>query len=184
VAAPDLAPADDCENVEVLRVRPAREDDAAEVAAVHIRAWQVGYRGLLPDDYLDGLRPEDRMGRYTFAAADPDAPSTVVATDDGVIRGFVTTGPSPGEGAERGEVLALYVDPDAWGGGVGRLLMTEARGRLVARGFATATLWVLVGNDRAQRFYRADGWVPDGVERSVEVWNVMVDEVRFVAHLS
>ena len=27
-----------------------------EVARVHVRSWQAGYRGLLPDAYLDGLR--------------------------------------------------------------------------------------------------------------------------------
>ena len=30
------------------------------VARVHVRSWQVGYRGLLPDAYLDGLRAEER----------------------------------------------------------------------------------------------------------------------------
>lgn len=168
----------DWENLGVLLVRPARDDDAAEVAAVHVRAWQVGYRDLLPADYLDGLRPEDRMSRYRFASEDPNAPSTVVVTEDGAICGFVTSGPSGDGPADGGEVLALYVDPQAWGRGFGRLLLAEARGRLVARGFATATLWVLVGNDRALRFYGADGWVAEGARRSVEVWGVMVDEVR------
>lgn len=164
----------------MLRVRPARSDDAAQVAAVHVRSWQVGYRRLLADDYLDGLRPEDRMGRYTFGSPDPEAPSTSVAVRDGGICGFVTTGPTrdadvPGGG----EVLALYVDPESWGLGVGRRLLAHGRGHLGRGGFTDATLWVLVGNDRAQRFYRADGWAPDGHRRSVEVWDIAVDEVRY-----
>ena len=170
----------DWQNPAVLRTRPARPDDAGPVAGVHVRSWQVAYRGLLPDDYLDGLRPEDRVTRYTFGSSDPDAPSTTVATEDGVICGFVTTGPSRDEDSTTGgEVLALYVDPQAWGCGVGRLLMGEARLHMVRRGFTTAVLWVLVGNDRAQRFYRADGWEPDGRGRSAEVWNVAVDELRY-----
>jgi ribosomal protein S18 acetylase RimI-like enzyme len=168
----------------VLRVRPARHDDAAEVAGVHVRSWQVGYRGLLPDDYLDGLQPEDRMDRYTFGATDPDLPSTLVAVNDGAICGFVTTGPSrDADVAGGGEVLALYVDPHAWGLGVGRRLMARAREQLGRRGFTAAVLWVLSGNDRAQHFYRADGWAIDGHERSAEVWNIAVDEVRFSRRL-
>jgi hypothetical protein len=62
---------------------------------VHVRAWQVAYRGLLPDEYLDGLRAEDRAGRYTFGSADPGVPSTIVAVVDGVIRGFATVGAAP-----------------------------------------------------------------------------------------
>jgi ribosomal protein S18 acetylase RimI-like enzyme len=103
-----------------------------------------------------------------------------VAVADGVICGFATTGPSRDAGTpDAGELLALYVDPGAWGVGVGRRLMTEARECLGRRGFLTAVLWVLVGNDRAQRFYRLDGWRPDGRQRTDEVWGVSVDEICF-----
>jgi ribosomal protein S18 acetylase RimI-like enzyme len=164
----------------VLSVRPASPDDAAAVAGVHVRSWQGAYRGLLPDEYLDGLRPDDRVSHYTFGATDLSTPATAVAVEDGDICGFVTTGPCRDADETRtGEVLALYVDPRAWGAGVGARLMAEARAHLGHQGFTEALLWVLVGNDRAQRFYRIDGWQPDGGRRSDEVWGVVVDEVRF-----
>lgn len=169
----------------MLNLRPARPEDAGEVAEVHVRSWQSGYRGLLPDAYLDNLRPEDRVDRYAFAAADADAPTTVVASRDGVICGFVTTGPSQDlDILDGGEVLALYVDPDAWGRGVGRRLMARARMEFGRRGCTEAVLWVLVGNNRGARFYRADGWRPDGAERRVDVWNIAVDEIRYRCRLS
>jgi GNAT superfamily N-acetyltransferase len=140
----------------------------------------VAYRGLLPDPYLDGLRPEDRSARYTFGATDPDSPATIVASEDGTIRGFATTGVSrEGDTAGVGELMALYVDPDAWGLGVGRLLIAEARTALGRRGFTDAVLWVLVGNVRAERFYGIDGWRPDDGRRTEEVWGVAVDEIRY-----
>jgi ribosomal protein S18 acetylase RimI-like enzyme len=167
-----------------MRVRVARPEDAPAVAAVHVRSWQAAYRGLLPDEYLDSLRPEDRVGHYTLASTDPNLPATVVALEDGAICGFVTTGPSQDtDSAGTGEVLALYVAPEAWGAGVGTRLVTEARAHLGHMGFTEAVLWVLVGNDRAQRFYRTDGWQPDGGRRSEELWGVVVDEVRFRRHL-
>jgi len=168
----------------VVEVRPARPDDAPAVAGVHVRSWQVGYRGILAPDYLDGLRPEDRMGSYTFGSTDPDAPATIVAVENGALCGFATTGPSRDTDIpDGGEVLALYVDPEAWGRGVGRRLMGEARQRLSRRGYTDAVLWVLLGNERADRFYRADGWQPEGQRRSVEIWKVAVDEVRYIRHL-
>jgi ribosomal protein S18 acetylase RimI-like enzyme len=163
----------------VMIVRAARPDDAAAVAGVHVRSWQEAYRGLLPDDYLVGLRPEDRMDHYTFGSADPALPATSVATVDGVITGFVTTGPCRDpDVVEAGEVLALYVDPGAWGLGVGRRLMADGRAQLERR-FRHAVLWVLVGNDRAQRFYDIDGWLPDDSRRTDEIWGVSVDEIRY-----
>ncbi len=164
----------------MLIVRPARPEDAAEVAGVHVRSWKAAYRGLLPDKYLDDLRPEDRLGRYTFGATDPATPSTVVAVADGTIRGFATTGPCRDrEASGLGELLALYVDPDSWGFGIGRRLISDARAKLSQLGFDQAVLWVLAGNERAIRFYLADGWRPDELERTQEVWGVRVRELRY-----
>jgi ribosomal protein S18 acetylase RimI-like enzyme len=164
----------------MVQVREARPDDAAEVAGVHVTSWQAAYRGLLPDEYLDGLDPADRMARYTFGAKDPDAPSTIVAVDNGAIRGFATTGRSPhSDTPDAGELFGLYVDPGSWGLGMGRRLIAEARERLSRRGFTEAVLWVLVGNERAERFYRIDGWSPDGRQRRDLVWGVTVDEVCY-----
>jgi hypothetical protein len=67
-----------------VELRIARPADALAVAKVHVRSWQVGYRDLLPHDYLDALRPEERAQRYTFGSNDPHAPTTIVAKDDGV----------------------------------------------------------------------------------------------------
>ena len=164
----------------MLSVRTATPQDAAGVADVHVRAWQTAYRGLLPDAYLDGLRAADRMVRYRFEITGPDQPSTIVAVDDGVICGFATIGPArDGAVPSAGLLHALYVEPALWRRGVGRLLMAEARARLRQQGFFEGVLWVLVGNDRAQRFYRADGWLPDGSRRDQQVWGITVDEIRY-----
>ena len=132
-----------------MLLRAATPDDAKGVANVHVRAWQVGYRGLMPDEYLDALRPEDRAKRYTFGSSDPLQPATIVAVDAGVICGFATTGPALStDGHGSGELYALYVDPPSWGVGVGRALIAAAREHLCSQGFSEACLWVLVGNDR------------------------------------
>ena len=182
-ATPALA-ASDCQNARMLTVRVATPDDAADVAGVHVRSWKAAYRGLLPDGYLDDLRPEDRMARYTLGSTDPRSPTTLVAVTDGVLCGFATIGSCRDTGtSSTGEVLALYVDPDAWGLGVGRRLIAEARARLSQYGFVEAVLWVLAGNARARRFYAADGWLPDDRKRMQEVWGVRVDELRLQRRL-
>jgi ribosomal protein S18 acetylase RimI-like enzyme len=166
-------------------LRPARPDDADAVARVHVRTWQAAYRGLLPDGYLDSLRAEERARRYNFGSLDPRLPATIVAVDSAsAIVGFATTAPArDAECVGSGELAALHVDPDAWGRGIGQALVVAARAQLVERGFEDAILWVLVGNARAQRFYRADGWLPDGARRTEEVWGANVDELRFVRRL-
>jgi GNAT superfamily N-acetyltransferase len=151
-----------------------------EVAGVHVRAWQVGYRGVLPDEYLESLRPEQRAGHYTFGDAEAGNPVTIVAVDQGAICGFATTALSRDVDAQgAGELWALYVEPSRWGRGIGQLLMTAARQEFARLGLTSAILWVLVGNKRAASFYRSDGWGPDGSRRHAEVWGTTVEEVRY-----
>jgi ribosomal protein S18 acetylase RimI-like enzyme len=163
-----------------MLIRPAEPADAFAVARVHVRAWQVGYRKLLSDEYLDGLRPEDRAQRYTFGSTDPQKPMTIVAVEHGTVCGFATTAPTADADVfGYGELAALHVDPDSWGRGIGIALVIEARARLLDAGFSNAVLWVMVGNGRAQRLYTRDGWAPDGSRRTEEVWGAKLDAVRY-----
>ncbi len=164
-----------------MQLRPAEPDDAMAVARVHVRSWQVAYRTLLPDDYLDQLRPEDRAKTYDFANLDPLKPRTIVAADEGMILGFATTMPSRDTDLpEHGELCALYVHPDKWGQGIGAALIAAARANLLALGYRKALLWVLVGNTRAERFYRIDQWVADGLRRTDSGWaGIVINEVRY-----
>jgi GNAT superfamily N-acetyltransferase len=167
-----------------MLIRAAAAADAMAVARVHVRSWQAAYRSLLPDEYLDQLRPEDRAQRYDFETADPHKPQTIVAVEEELIRGFATTMPSrDSDFADYGELCALYVDPDCWGRGLGKTLISAARERLVTLGFANALLWVLAGNARADRFYRIDQWAPDGLHRTDTMWGVTVNEVRYLRKL-
>ena len=150
------------------------------IARVHVRSWQVAYRKLIPDDYLNQLRPAERAQKYNFGSLDPLQPWTVVASEAGVIRGFATTSPARDpEMPDHGELCALYVDPERWGCGIGTALIAAARMRLLDIGFRSAVLWILAGNVRAERFYRRDGWAPDCACRTDTVWSVKVEEIRY-----
>jgi GNAT superfamily N-acetyltransferase len=163
-----------------IQIRSAVPADALAVAKIHVRSWQAGYRGLLPADYLDSLRPEDRAARYDFTHTDPARPYTRVAVGAESILGFASTMPSADPTLpDHGELCALYVDPDRWGSGLGVALVSDARGRMAGQGFRHALLWVLNGNARADRFYRNDGWSPDGVRKREVMWGIDVEDLRY-----
>lgn len=162
-----------------VALRRATPADVMEVARLHVRAWQVGYRGLIADEHLDAMRPEDRVARYTFGDSDPLKPDTIVAVDGSAICGFVTTGPSREGTGGAGHLMALYVDPDHWRRGIGRVLIARGRAELVRRGYREGVLWVLAGNGRAHAFYVADGWRPDGHECDQTVWGIVVRDRRY-----
>ncbi|VXB37124.1 GNAT family N-acetyltransferase [Nocardioides sp. AX2bis] len=150
-------------------VRRAEPDDAAGIARVHVRGWQVGYRGLLPDAVLDSLSVAERTvgWRERLTHPDPGGAATSVAVVADQVLGFSSVGPSrdPDAAPLTGELWALYVDPDRWRRGTGRALDAAAVEGLARTGTTTATLWVLSTNTRARAFYERQGWRVDGATR-------------------
>ncbi len=151
-----------------LEVRRARLGDARALAEVHIRAWQAGYRGMMPDELLDGLSVTDRTARWRETLRDPAMDGAVlVAQRDEALLGFVVLAtPSRDEDAADGvaEVGAINVHPDAWRSGIGAALMDAALSTLTERSWHTVTLWVLEANDRARAFYARYGFAADGAQ--------------------
>jgi len=98
---------------------------------------------------------------------------------DGEFLGHTTFGTSrdPDVGSQIGEVRAFFVSPAAWRQGVGRALMAGALGGLAEMGFAQATVWSFADNARANAFYEAHGFTPDGTQRRQEQWAEIL-EVR------
>lgn len=164
-------------------VRVPVVDDADRLGEIHVAAWQAAYRGIMPDDYLDGLSAAERAGYWREGLSRPAGARSVrlVAVDeaDSPI-GFLFGGPAGGdEAALDGEVYAVNVDPARWGRGAGTDLLCTAHDALSGFGFATAVLWVVPDNQRARRFYEHHGWRADGAERTDEVFGVTVEEVRY-----
>jgi len=165
-----------------VRIREATPADALAIAGVHVRGWQHGYRGMLTDEYLDGLKPEDRLENTRYILEHPPAEwRTWVAVDGGRVVAFASTGRSEDVDAEArtAEVYAIYLEPEVMGTGVARSLFAHAVDDLRVRGFGTATLWVLETNERARRFYEVAGWKLDGATTSERVDCEMRPTVRY-----
>jgi ribosomal protein S18 acetylase RimI-like enzyme len=167
-----------------MDIRAARMEDVPEIAVVHVRSWQAAYRGLLPQEYLDGLDPGQRIGQWerSLSAAKRSDGGTLVAEAGGRLSGFVSYGPARDDDAESrraGEIYAIYLVPAAWGEGIGRQLMAAALGRLGKAAFDRVILWVLDSNVRARRFYEAGGWLADGAAKRDDSFGVPMTEVRY-----
>lgn len=171
------------------RVRRARPGDGPGIGAVHVAAWRAAYRGVVPDDLLDGLDPCERgeSWRTSLAAAGSspaEHPETFVVSDGaGEIAGFASVGPArapldPGDEG-LGELWVINTAPHVWGSGAGRALHDRVVGRLAELGHSAAVLWVVERNARARRFYERLGWHPDGTARSEDIGGATVAEVRY-----
>jgi ribosomal protein S18 acetylase RimI-like enzyme len=174
-------------------IRAAVPDDAEEVERLRVAGWQTAYRGILPDEFLDRMRVDgERRRRHMLeqaaareaAAKQAAAPAVLVesvAVQANAIVGWVVGGrcrDADRPGPQHGEIYAIYVQPEWWGRGAGRLLMAHAVRALTGSGRDDITLWVLDRNERARRFYAAAGFSPDGAEQVLDLGGP-VTEVRY-----
>lgn len=77
-----------------MLLRDAAPGDEPAVARVHVRSWQVAYRGIVPTRYLEAMRPEDRASRYMFGRSAESDPQAILALEEERVVGFATVGPS------------------------------------------------------------------------------------------
>ena len=165
-----------------MDVRAATVDDARAIADVHVRSWRWTYRGLLPDTYLEDLSVDRGESMWATIFGDTDGGSRVlVLVEGGEVMGFAHTCPSRDGDARPGvgELTSIYLAPEAWGRGGGRLLMERVCEQLRQGGCRSVTLWVLETNDRARGFYEVLGWAPDGARRVDDDRGFPMVEVRY-----
>ena len=179
-----------------IHVRSPEVSDAAAIARAHIRAWQVGYRELMPSGFLDSLDEETGARRWAerLAAAERGegetgveflVAETMAAYDRAPeLVGVATIGPERPSTATTattivGEVWMINVRPDVWRSGFGSTLLQAATDRLRERGSGELVLWVLRDNDRARRFYEANGWIADGATKTEMTGGALLPEVRY-----
>jgi ribosomal protein S18 acetylase RimI-like enzyme len=147
---------------------------------VHVRGWQVSYRGLLPDDHLDNLSVERRAAAWAQWLADPQQ-ATAVYTAAAAVAGFVNVGASrdADSGPRIGEVMMLYVLPESFRRGIGTALLDWAVNDSAARGLTQLTLWTLAANAGARSFYKHCGWALDGASKREPFAGAVLEQVRF-----
>jgi ribosomal protein S18 acetylase RimI-like enzyme len=157
-------------------------EDAAAIAQVHVAAWRAAYRGIMPDTTLATLSVADRQANWTVSIAKGE-PTVLVAESNGELVGFLALGPTRDSDAPPGtlEILVLYVAPSFWSRGAGRALCQACRSVASARGVPLVSLWVLVANEPARRFYSSVGFAEQtGTSRPYERDGVSLNQVRYV----
>jgi GNAT superfamily N-acetyltransferase len=145
----------------------ASSRDASAIAALHAESWRSAYRGLYPDEFLDGPILEERLlfWRERMDALDPDRRHVLAAVAGGELIGFACV--LLDDVPEWSPLLDnLHVKPTYKGHGIGSRLLHASREWIarVAPG-QPMHLWVMEGNVAARRFYDRQGGTV--AERSV-----------------
>lgn len=138
-------------------IRPAVAADVPEIAALCLHSWRQTYRGLLADDFLDGLVPEDlavHWRKYIGSAEN----GLFVLQEQGAVRGFAACGID--RQLENCAYLdALHVADEARGRGFGSDLLRQAAVWGSSAGLRQMSVCIVRGNEPARRLYEKLGAV-------------------------
>lgn len=165
-----------------VTARAATIEDTEAIARVHARSWQRAYRGIVSDDFLDGLSDQVWVERWRTIFTEPqEGVRTLVWDDGGEVTGFARIGPvrdpdPPAPGWD--EVYAIYLDPRSWDRGAGSGLLVAALST-VADDVPGVSLWVFRDNARARAFYERHGFEVDGLAQELTIDGRAIAEVRY-----
>nr|WP_063779402.1 GNAT family N-acetyltransferase [Kibdelosporangium sp. MJ126-NF4]CEL22614.1 putative acetyltransferase [Kibdelosporangium sp. MJ126-NF4]CTQ89756.1 putative acetyltransferase [Kibdelosporangium sp. MJ126-NF4] len=139
---------------EPVRLRAARPDEADALSGLTMRSkayW--GYNAAFLADCRDELRlrPDEVVARRTM-----------VAERDGTVHGMATLDGDPPDG----ELGLLFVEPDAIGRGVGRMLYRHVMAEAARLGFAQVRI---ESDPHAEGFYLAMGAQRQGTNHAMPV---------------
>lgn len=154
-----------------MNIRRATANDAPMLAKVHVDSWQVAYRGIVPDSFLERFTYQRREEAFRQALT-ANLEETYLVEDNDHAIGILTIGASRDADLDvncTGEIWGIYIAPDYWRRGIGTTLVYEAERILQSRGFNQVILWVLEENMDARRFYERMGFCLDGMYRTVEL---------------
>ena len=160
--------------------RACEAADAGLISHINATSWRKSYRGIIPQHYLDRLPDEYWV------------PSIRSWLSDGRFEGLlIYQGKHPvgcciyGRGRDEshdtwGEIVSLYMLPEAMRQGLGGELLEECLARMRQEGYTRFYLWAIDGNAPADAFYRKHGFRVSGDSVSYAIGGAPVRDLRYV----
>lgn len=159
-----------------MKIRYLTEtDDRYVISEIYEKSWKYAYKDIVPKEYLDSIpngkwaQGIEAEGRYSMVLEDGQ---NIVGTAS-----FCKSRME--EMADFGEVVSIYLLPEAMGKGYGKLLLDAVIEGLKQMGFHDVFLWVLEENGNARRFYEKFGFWKSGRYMENNIGGKRLREVQY-----
>jgi ribosomal protein S18 acetylase RimI-like enzyme len=141
-----------------MTYRKVKNYELKQIAVLHAKSWQVAYKGILSDAFLENDVLPNRLHVWTERFAKRERNRVIyVAVDKQIVKGFVCV--YGNDDAKWGALIDnLHVLPELKGQGIGQRLMKKAA-KWVSEKYPNPNfyLWVYEDNHAARRFYEKMG---------------------------
>ncbi len=138
-------------------IRRANIEDADGIAKAHVDSWKTTYKGIIPDDFLNGLSYEDRTELWKQNIIREDNYVIIVENAQGKIVGFADAWKRETNIEENTcDLTSIYLLEEYQGIGIGRALMKELFIHFKKMGYSKIFVDVLEDN-KTKYFYEYYG---------------------------
>lgn len=163
----------------MLTFRDASAEDAGLISHIYATSWRKTYRGLIAEDYLRRL-PDDYWVPSVRAWLASGHLYGLMVCEDGRPVGCALYGRGrDGRFGDWGEIVSLYILPDAMRRGIGSALLKETLRLLREDGYTRCYLWAIEGNQMADAFYRKHGFTRTEERIPYRIGGEDVADVRY-----
>ena len=161
-------------------IEKVTKDTAVQASYIYAMSWKIGYKGIIPQSYLDALPLErwaDKLGNTGYESFRAD----YMLYDNGKFVATSSICKARNEQYEGwGEVMSIYVLPEEFRKGYGGALFSYVTNQLKENGYSNIYLWVLEENQRARKFYEKMGFRANGDRIIQNIGGKDCAEIRYV----
>ncbi|MGE5380002.1 MAG: N-acetyltransferase family protein [Methylocystaceae bacterium] len=163
-----------------MKIRSALAEDALTISQIHASSWKAGYRGIVPQQYLDDLSDQYWVTLFQKAITE-DLFQVKLILEDNIPVGCISYGKARDKKLSSwAEIIALYIHPNYFRRGYGQRLLNTAFEELKSNSYKSCYLWVLKENTNARYFYEKNGFHCSSDENNVEVAGEKLIDVRYI----
>lgn len=139
-----------------LVIRKVKYEDIEQIVDINIKEWKKVYKGIIDDDILNNLNREEKIKKWRKHY---NIGNVIVAEENGTILGYCRYDDNAiYENTDiDSEIIAIYVDCDKLGNGIGRKLIEYVKNDLKNKDKTKMVIWCLEKNQNARKFYEKMG---------------------------
>ena len=140
-----------------MGIRRANIEDADGIAKVHVDSWKTTYKGIIPNNFLNGLSYEDRTELWKQNINKEDNYVIIAENEQGKIIGFADAWKRERNIEENTcDLTSIYLLEQYQGAGIGKALMKELFIHFKQMGYSKIFVDVLEDN-KTKYFYEYYG---------------------------
>jgi GNAT superfamily N-acetyltransferase len=141
-------------------IRKVAVGDESALAYVHTESWKAAFQSILSEDVLKECTDLTEITAMYKHLLEENFGNGYILEIDGKAHCIAFWDKTRAEDMPgTAEIICIHSLQNNWGKGYGSKMMDRLLDNIASAGFTDVMLWVFVKNERARKFYEANGFV-------------------------